>query len=62
MRRLKNVLPTELNRHFKTPGKRWFVHGGSRKRVRNQPHLDHLLERYLPDHPGIYWREMVPLP
>jgi hypothetical protein len=29
MRRLKNVLATELNRHFNSPGKRWFVRGGA---------------------------------
>jgi hypothetical protein len=57
MRRLKNVLATELNRHFNTPGKRWFVRGGSRKQVKNRPHLNRLLDKYLPDHPGLFWRE-----
>jgi hypothetical protein len=62
MRRLKNVLTTELNKHFNTPGKRWFVRGGSRKRVVNESHLNRLLDKYLPDHPGPFWREGVTLP
>ena len=62
MRRLKNVLATVLNAHFGTPGKRWFVRGGSRKRVADRAHLDHLKTRYLPDHPGLFWCEEMPLP
>jgi hypothetical protein len=62
MRRLKNILATELNKHFNTPGKCWFVRGGSRKRVVNQRHLDRLLDKYLPDHPGPFWREGITLP
>ena len=62
MRRLKNVLATELNKHFNTPGKQWFVRGGSRKRVRDEKHLDRLLDKYFPDHPGVYWREGVVIP
>ena len=62
IRRLKNVLSTSLNRYFNTPGKRWFVRGSSRKRVRDKRHLNHLLDRYLPDHPGVFWRETMALP
>jgi REP element-mobilizing transposase RayT len=62
MRRLKNVLSTMLNQHFETPGKRWFVRGGSRKRVKNRAHFNRLKSVYLPDHPGIYWSEEMPLP
>jgi REP element-mobilizing transposase RayT len=61
-RRLKNVLATILNRHFDTPGKRWFVRDGSRRRVTNLAHLTHLTTRYLPDHPGLFWCERMPLP
>src|SRR2546429_9481265 len=62
MRRLKNVLSTMLNQHFKTPGKRWFVRGGSRKRVSNVRHLTHLVRTYFPSHPGVCWCEGAPLP
>ena len=62
LRRLKNVLSTVLNDHFRTPGKRWFVRGASRKRVSNLAHLDHLKRKYLPDHPGLFWSEEMPLP
>jgi len=62
MRRLKNVLSTELNKHFDTPGRRWFVRGGSRKRVLNLPHLKRLVAKYFPDHPGPWWREGMQLP
>jgi hypothetical protein len=62
MRRLKNVLSLILNRHFNTPGKRWFVRGGSRKRVLDLTHLNRLLLKYFPDHPGPFWREGMPLP
>ena len=62
IRRLKNVLATALNKYFGTRGKRWFVRGSSRKRVRDKRHLSHLMDRYLPDHPGILWREGIPLP
>jgi REP element-mobilizing transposase RayT len=57
LRRLKNILATTLNKELNTPGKRWFVRGASRKRVKNRAHLDHLLKTYLPSHPGPNWRE-----
>ncbi|MGB7160605.1 MAG: hypothetical protein WBD40_21245 [Tepidisphaeraceae bacterium] len=62
MRRLKNILTTTLNQHLRTPGKRWFVRGGSRKRVERRAHLAYLLDTYLPDHPGVFWREGMPIP
>ena len=62
MRRLKNILATALNRFFGTPGRRWFVRGGSRKRVEGRTHLDYLLDTYLPNHSGLFWREGMPLP
>ena len=61
-RRLKNILGIELNKHFSTPSKRWFVRGASRKRVTDQKHLNHLINTYLPDHPGIFWKEGMRLP
>jgi REP element-mobilizing transposase RayT len=62
MRRLKNVLSSVLNQQLNTPGKRWFVRGGSRKRVSNVKHLEHLKRKYLPSHPGLCWSEEMPLP
>ena len=58
-RRLKNILSTELNRHYQTPGRRWFVRGGSLNRVSNPAHLKRLIDRYLPDHPGIFWKKSL---
>ena len=62
-RRLKNLLALKLNRRHKTPGKRWFVrrHGAPR-RVRDDAHLQCLLTKYLPDHPGVFWKRGMPLP
>ena len=61
--RLKNLLALKLNRRHNTPRKRWFVRGRSApRRVKDQKHLDHLLETYLPDHPGIFWKRGDPLP
>jgi hypothetical protein len=40
----------------------WFVEGGSRKRVENRKHFNYLLDRYFPDHRGVYWRAGRPLP
>jgi hypothetical protein len=62
-RRLKNLLALKLNRRHDTPGKRWFVRGCSAPRwVEKQPHLKYLLETYLPDHPGIFWKRGASLP
>ena len=63
MRRItKNVLSLLLNRVTGEQGRRWFVRDGSRKRVTDQAHLDYLVDKYLPDHPGLFWREGLPLP
>jgi hypothetical protein len=62
-RRLKNLLALKLNRAHQTPGKRWFVRGRSApRRVKEQTHLDYLLETYLPDHPGLFWKREMKLP
>jgi hypothetical protein len=62
MEKLKNVLSLFLGRATQTPGRRWFVTDGSRKRVMNEEHLNYLITEYLPDHPGLFWREGQPLP
>ncbi len=62
LRRMKNLLTTKLNQYFNTPAQRWFVRGGSRKRVGNSGHLAYLLNTYLPDHRGVCWRDGLPLP
>jgi len=61
LRRLKNILALELNRAFNCKQK-WFVRKGSRKRVKDNAHLKHLLDKYFPDHPGIFWRDGMALP
>jgi hypothetical protein len=60
-RRLKNILSLTLNRAFNTPGKRWFVRKESKRRVSNRSHLSRLLDKYFPDHPGLFWREGLPI-
>jgi hypothetical protein len=62
IRRLKNGLSYVLGRDVGPRGRKWFVRGGSKKRVKDKAHFDHLLETYFPDHPGVYWREGMPLP
>ena len=62
-RRMKNLLVLKLNRRRGITGKRWFVRRHSApRRVRDQKHFDHLLETYLPDHPGIFWKRGIELP
>ena len=61
--RLKNLLALKLNRRHETPGKRWFVRGRSApRRVRTPSHFSYLLDSYLPDHPGIFWKRGMKLP
>ena len=57
----KNVLSLLLNRVIGQK-RRWFVRDGSRKRVKDRKHLEHLLNKYFPDHRGLHWREGLPLP
>jgi hypothetical protein len=62
-RRLKNLLCLLLNRRRATPGKRWFVRRHSApRRVKFRKHFDYLLDTYLPDHPGIFWKKGEALP
>lgn len=62
IRQLKNVLSYLLGKTLNERGRRWVVTNASRKRVMNSKHLTHLIETYLPDHPGLFWREGQPLP
>jgi hypothetical protein len=62
MNRLKNALSFVLGRDIGPRGRKWFVRGGSRKRVKDQAHLDYLLDTYFPDHRGVFWREGMPIP
>jgi hypothetical protein len=59
---LKNILSLFLGRWTGREGVTWFVEGGSRKRVETREHFDYLLDTYIPDHRGVYWREGMPLP
>ena len=60
--KLKNLLSLFLGRWTGIENQTWFVEGGSRKRVATRGHYNHLLETYFPDHPGVFWREGLPLP
>lgn len=60
--KLKNLMSRELGRQFASPGRRWFVAKGSRKRVRDRRHFEYLMQRYLPSHRGLVWREGDPVP
>ena len=58
----KNILSLLLGRLTGLKGRPWFVRDGSRKRVADADHLNYLLDRYLPDHRGVFWREGQPIP
>ena len=58
-RSVKQALTKSLNAHF---GRRtWFGRGGSRKRVKDPSHFDHLVTNYLPSHHALFWREDIKL-
>lgn len=59
---LKNILSLFLGRWTGREGVTWFVEGGSRKREESRKHFDYLLDRYFPDHRGVYWCEGKALP
>jgi len=61
--RLKNLLALKLNRRHDSPGRRWFArrHGAPR-RVDDRGYFDHLVEKYIPDHPGLFWKHGMELP
>ncbi|MCC7147378.1 MAG: transposase [Phycisphaeraceae bacterium] len=56
-RRIKNVGSLALGRRFSKSSGHWFSRGGSRKRVNDRAHFEHLVRSYLPSHRGRYWRE-----
>ncbi|HSV13841.1 MAG TPA: hypothetical protein VLI90_06250 [Tepidisphaeraceae bacterium] len=60
--KLKNLLSLFLGRATGNAGRRWFSDGASRKRVETQSHFDHLVNSYLPDQCGIFWKPGVMLP
>jgi REP element-mobilizing transposase RayT len=56
-RKLKNLIGWSLSKAFHQSGQRWLVRGGSRKRIRDRRHFDHLVSTYLPRHGGMFWKE-----
>lgn len=55
--RIKNLLSLELSRRAGITGRPWFAGEASRRRVRDDAHLRHLLDEYLPKHGGVQWFE-----
>jgi len=53
--RIKNLLSLHLSRRAGTTGQPWFVKKASRKRVKDEPHFEYLLDTYLPKHDGWQW-------
>jgi len=56
---LKRTLTRALNEQAGCK-KQWFARRGSRKRVRDRVHFEHLMTRYLPDHRrygGVFWSD-----
>jgi REP element-mobilizing transposase RayT len=60
--KLKNLLSLFLGRLVNEQGRKWFVGGGSRKRVKDRQHFDYLVETYIPKHSQAKWFEGEPLP
>lgn len=54
---LKQLLGMMLSKHFGVKGRKWFVRKGSRKRVKDRAHFEHLMTDYLPSHRGRIWLE-----
>ncbi|MHC4401879.1 MAG: hypothetical protein ACYTG0_19580 [Planctomycetota bacterium] len=62
-KRLKNLAALMLGKkELGRPGRKWLSRKGSRKRVRDREHFDYLVNRYLPSHRGLKWREGDPTP
>jgi hypothetical protein len=57
VKRWKKVVSFVLGRDVGPRGRRWFVRGASRKRALDRSHLDYLLDKFLPAHRGVFWRE-----
>ena len=60
--RLKNLLSLFFGRSTGTTGRTWFAAGGSNKRVEDRKHFDHLVDTYLPQQRGMFWKEGQKLP
>ncbi len=60
--KLKNLLSLFLGRATDVKERKWFAAGGSNKRVKVREHFDRLVTSYLPDHPGVFWKEGIKLP
>ena len=60
--RIKNLASRAIGQVAKEQGRRWFVRRSSRKRVKEEQHLDYLMTAYLPKHRGRSWREGDPPP
>lgn len=52
-RGLKASITRQLNTHLRH--QTWLAAGGSRKRVTDRAHFNHLITTYLPNHRGITW-------
>jgi hypothetical protein len=52
-RKLKEALTRRLNRAFER--RAWFVREGWCSSVEDDEHFGHLVETYLPSHPGWFW-------
>jgi REP element-mobilizing transposase RayT len=55
--KLKNLISWALSQGFGSEGRRWLVRKGSRKRVKNRKHFVYLINKYLPRHKGLFWKE-----
>lgn len=61
-RKTKNLMSRELGLHCQPKRKNWFSGSGSKQRVKDRKHFDHLMQSYLPKHSGLVWREGDPPP
>lgn len=54
---MRSIIKSSLSRTLNDRLQRrtWFVEGGSRKRVKDRTHFDHLIAQYLPKHRGWKW-------
>ncbi|MEM9914862.1 MAG: hypothetical protein AAF911_07875 [Planctomycetota bacterium] len=52
-RGLKSTITRQLNANYHP--KKWLAAAGSRKRVTDRQHFDHLITTYLPSHRGEVW-------
>lgn len=52
---VKQSLTRRLNREASR--RPWFGRNGSHRRITDRGHFDHLMDRYLPEHSGVFWSE-----